>query len=275
MSRFSFKTFTSFLLVLTFLALTVSGIMLFLSPPGRIAHWTNWTLFGLGKEEWGAVHILMALVFLTGSLFHLLKFNWKVFLHYLKTKQRGFRYLRELAVSIGLFGLVLVGTLMQVPPFSSVIALHEEAKAYWEGESESPPIPHMELMTLREVASNLSLTQEQLSDGLTKLGLKSIDENQTLSEIAEAAQFSPHEVYGLLQKSLGDSHGVGSGALKPGRGMGRRTLAEISMEMEIAVDQAIEKLKANGIEANPDSRLRDLASEAGRSPHELLEILGE
>jgi hypothetical protein len=52
---------------------------------------------GLGKEEWGSVHILMAIVFLAGSLFHLLKFNWKVFAHYLKTKRRGFRYTRELA----------------------------------------------------------------------------------------------------------------------------------------------------------------------------------
>jgi len=68
MQRFSFKTFTSFLLVLTSFSLVFSGVILFLSPRGRVAHWTDWALMGLGKEEWGAVHILMAIVFLTGSL---------------------------------------------------------------------------------------------------------------------------------------------------------------------------------------------------------------
>ena len=56
-----------------FLMLILSGTMLYVSPPGRVAHWTGWTLLGGSKEQWGAVHSLMALVFLIGGLFHLLK----------------------------------------------------------------------------------------------------------------------------------------------------------------------------------------------------------
>lgn len=272
MSSFSFKTFTSFLLVVTFLALTFSGIMLFLSPPGRIAHWTNWTLVGLGKEEWVAVHILMATLFLTGSLFHLFKFNWRVFLHYLKRKQHGSLFRKELLLSIGLFGLVLGGTILQVPPFSTVMAVHEEVKGYWEDQSESPPIPHMELMSLREVALRLSLDNEQMAERLAKLGLESVQEEQTLAEVAILLGLSPNELYNLLTGSGGSNYTTVSGPARRS-GMGRKTLAEIASELEISVDQAIEKLKANGIDSQADQRLRDIASEAGKSPHELLEMI--
>ncbi len=83
-SKFSFKSFTTFILAWTFVVLILSGVMLFVSPPGRVAHWSNWTLGALTKEGWQEVHVLMAIVFLVGGLFHLLKFNWKVFTHYLK-----------------------------------------------------------------------------------------------------------------------------------------------------------------------------------------------
>lgn len=268
MSKFSFKTFTSFLLALTFLALTVSGVMLFLSPPGRVAHWTNWTLLGLGKEEWGSLHILMALVFLIGSLFHLLKFNWKVFLHYLKTKSKGFQHQKELVASVCLFMLVLGGTLLQVPPFISVIALHEEIKGSWEEQSEAPPVPHMERMSMTEVASGLDLTEEQVTRELSSIGVEGVDGDRMLAEVADDAGRSPQEIYRLLQR-------VGSGTDSPGsgRGMGRRTLAEIAAESGVSVENAIESISEIGIQVEATDRLREIASRANMSPHELIELI--
>ena len=65
--RFSAKGFTSLLLTCSFLVLAVSGIILFMTPKGRDAHWTNWTMLGLGKEGWGAVHINNSILFLAAS----------------------------------------------------------------------------------------------------------------------------------------------------------------------------------------------------------------
>jgi len=47
------KIFTSFLLTWTFLAVSISGLALYLSPKGRIANWIQWHLWGYTKEEWG------------------------------------------------------------------------------------------------------------------------------------------------------------------------------------------------------------------------------
>jgi len=72
---FNFRSFTAFILTWTFLTLVVSGAVLYIAPPGRIANWTRWQLIILTKEQWQAVHTLTAVAFLVGGLFHLLKFK--------------------------------------------------------------------------------------------------------------------------------------------------------------------------------------------------------
>jgi hypothetical protein len=54
---FQWRALTSVLMTLGFVLLAASGIVLFLSPPGRVANWTNWTILGLRKSDWGGVHI--------------------------------------------------------------------------------------------------------------------------------------------------------------------------------------------------------------------------
>jgi hypothetical protein len=48
---------------LSFLALAISGAVLWVSPPGRIANWTDWAMLGLRKSEWIDLHIWFALLF--------------------------------------------------------------------------------------------------------------------------------------------------------------------------------------------------------------------
>ena len=76
--RFSTKGFTSLLLTCCFLVMTVSGVILFLTPRGRDARWTDWTLFGLDKEEWGALHINNSILLLVVVAVHLV-LNWSMF----------------------------------------------------------------------------------------------------------------------------------------------------------------------------------------------------
>ncbi|MGW8179237.1 MAG: DUF4405 domain-containing protein [bacterium] len=274
MQRFNFKTFTSFLLVLTSLSLVVSGIILFLAPRGRVANWTDWALMGLGKEEWGAVHILMAIVFLTGSLFHLLKFNWKVFAHYLKTKRKGFRYTRELLSSIVIFSVVLAGTLVGVPPFISVINFQEDIKDYWEDYTSSPPVPHMELMSLTEVASKLQMSEEQLASRLQENGLSVGAEDRTLQELAQSNGTSPRKIFRIL--NLSQTPSGAEGTSEPGmirQGLGRQTLKEIALGFKIPVSEAVRRLRDRAVEAEAEERLKDIAERAQMSPHDLLAIL--
>jgi hypothetical protein len=273
MSSFNFKTFTSFLLALTFLALLLSGAVLFVSPPGRVAHWTHWTLLGLSKEAWSALHILIAVVFLTGGLFHLLKFNWKVFVHYLSSKRSGFQHKRELIASLGLFSLVLVGTLAQVPPFVSVMGIHDQLKEYWDDGTDSPPVPHMELMNLTEVASHLQVSPERVLSQLRAQGLETSSYDQTLKQVAENNAYSPQGVLRLLQGSLG--HDNASDSVPHRKGLGRMTLAEVSQELGMPIEQTVDILQANGLEGEPQERIRDIAARAKLPPQQLAALLRE
>ena len=95
--KFHWKVFVSFYVVFSFLALAVSGIVLYVAPPGRIANWSIWTLGALSKAQWQAVHTIVALLFIVAAGFHLY-FNWKVLMAYLRSKlAEGLRMKWELA----------------------------------------------------------------------------------------------------------------------------------------------------------------------------------
>jgi len=50
---FNWRGFTSLLLAAGFLILAGSGLVLYASPRGRVANWTDWEVLGLTKHEWG------------------------------------------------------------------------------------------------------------------------------------------------------------------------------------------------------------------------------
>jgi uncharacterized protein DUF4405 len=64
--RFQFRALVSVLTTVSFVTLATSGIILFITPPGRIAHWTGWRFWGLTKTQWSSVHIWFALLFVRG-----------------------------------------------------------------------------------------------------------------------------------------------------------------------------------------------------------------
>ena len=59
----------------------VSGVVLFVSPPGRVANWGNWRMIGLTKHEWTGVHTWFAAVFVVTAVFHLV-FNLRPLMNY-------------------------------------------------------------------------------------------------------------------------------------------------------------------------------------------------
>ena len=48
------------MLLLSFLVSAVSGIILFVRPEGSLARWVGWSVLGLDKAQWEAVHIVRA-----------------------------------------------------------------------------------------------------------------------------------------------------------------------------------------------------------------------
>jgi hypothetical protein len=67
---------TSLMTAAGFLIMTVSGIVAFIVPHGRIAYWTDWRFFGLTKNNWGDIHVIGCALFLIAGGFHIY-FNWR------------------------------------------------------------------------------------------------------------------------------------------------------------------------------------------------------
>ena len=83
--KFKFRGFVSLLTTATALISLFSGIVLYFTPQGKIAHWTNWTFWGLDKEIWGALHINSSLILFIVAIFHTY-YNWGILIGYIKKK---------------------------------------------------------------------------------------------------------------------------------------------------------------------------------------------
>ena len=270
------RNFFSILIAIAFLALAVSGVVLFLVPPGRVANWTDWRLAGLSKDQWQSLHICFAVVFAVGSVVHIY-LNWRTLVCYFTSRATGrlsFRW--EWALAIGLCAVVGFGTVLGLPPFSSFMAFHESVKHSWDAQERRPPIPHAELLTLSELAVEAGIPLETMQANLAAAGVDASDETATVGDLARQNELSPEGLYRLGSGERGGGPGKGGsahGAGGGGRGFGRLTLAEYCAEQGIAIEHALEKLRAAGLEAAPDRTLRDIADAGGLHPRRVREIV--
>jgi hypothetical protein len=232
--KFQIKAFVSLLLSLFFLALGFSGVILYLTPRGRVANWTGWTMLGLEKQGWQAVHINIALLFLIVAGLHLC-LNWGMFWGYIK-KKASFRVNMklEMLVAILIAGGVLVGTIEGVSPFGALVTLNYRIKDYWEREPVTAPIPHAEELSLGQLAGKLGLSTGQVIEALKQEGITAENDAATIAQLAEKNRLTPSDVYAAIKKHFpeveqlrqgrdrgkGQGEGKGSGS-GPGRGQGR------------------------------------------------------
>lgn len=268
--RFHLRGFTSFAVTISFLTLAVSGIVLYLSPRGRVANWTGWGFLGVGKESWGALHTVMALAFLgfAGLHFYL---NWKPFMNYLRNKAAGgIKLKRELVAAIVLSAVVIGGTLLNVPPFSAVTTLAENVKDYWETTEVPAPYTHAELSTVAEFAEKTGATVDEVTAKLEDSGIGITDPNQTIGDIAAAHGVSPST---LFARTATGNDGESKPGTRSSYGMGRKTFQQVCADAHVPVESALATLRAAGIEAQANENMRTIAERSGKNPHDLLALI--
>ncbi|NLI45677.1 MAG: DUF4405 domain-containing protein [Acidobacteria bacterium] len=270
----SFRRIVSLVTTLSFVMMAYTGIMLFLSPQGRVANWANWTLWGLGKDDYSAVHINFMVVFLIASILHIY-LNWACLVSYLRNAARRLVVVTpEFLLALGLTVVVFVGTLLAWPPFRNLVAFNGAVKASWIASYGEPPYGHAELSTLSQFARYLGIPPDDALARLRAGGLRVDDVGQTVDTVARRNGVPPQRVYDVL-RPVGPA-GQSANKLPPpgaGSGLGRKTLAELEREGLIRLPIALERLKARGVEAGGDSTLKEVAGELGVSPHDLLHDL--
>ena len=273
---FQWRALISVLVALCFLMMAVTGIVLFISPPGRVANWTNWSILGLRKGEWGGIHIWFGLLFLVVSVWHL-ALNWRPMLNYFKNRRRrSFSLRKEWLVACGIVVGIFIGTKAGLAPFSSLLAWNESVKQSWEQPQTRAPIPHAELLTLRELAAMAGTEVPVALVRLEAAGVKGATGDTVVAKIADQANVPAAQVYEIIASNLAKAgaggHGPGGGG--GAGGPGNKTLVQFCADEGIEVSVAQERLAAKGFKAEPSQTLRELAVAHGFSrPFELIEII--
>ena len=267
---FQWRGWTTFLLAISFIVDTVSGIILYISPPGRIANWTNWAVWGLDKGQWEAIHTIFGYLLLIVVGLHLW-YNWKMFMNFIWSKIRKALNLKwELVAATVVSLLVFLGTIWNIPPFSTTMNLGERFKESWEESEAEVPIVHAELMSLQEFTEKIKVPLEQAIDALKAKGYQVKDAQQTLGEIAEQHNTSPDKLYEAMK-----SEGVKPTVPKTieGSGLGKKSIEAICAEKGLSLDEALLRLKENGIEAKASDTLKDIAGKHGKAPMDIYNII--
>lgn len=265
--KFTLKKAVSLTLALSFLVMSYTGIMLFFTPKGKIANWTDWTLLGLSKTQYTDLHITMLFLFLATGIWHIY-FNWKPLTSYLKNKSHRFTVAKkELLLALALNGLFVGGTLMHLPPMQSIVNLNTAIKNYWEREQGAPPFGHAEEATPASLAAYGGFDAETALQRLKAEGILVKNADQTLQQIAVQNRTTAKRIYDLMVPQK-QRH-----AASPVSSLGRRSLEELAEMGYINLDDSVAYLKVKGVDATPQTRMREAADALGTTPYELFKSL--
>jgi hypothetical protein len=267
--RIEWRSFTTFYVVLSFAIITLSGVILFITPPGRVAYWSQWQFLWLTKQQWQAVHTIFTFLFVIAASFHLF-FNWKVLTTYLRVKlKEGMKRKSELTLASGVALLILVLTLANVPPFKTVMDFGEEARNSWVSPKDEPPIPHAELLTLAEFAEKVQIPLKQIKSQLAAAGIVADSATVSVKSLAKKHNLTPQQLYAKMQK--GTQQKVVQVA--EGGGYGRKTISQVCDQVNVTLAEGLRRLQARGIVADESNNVRDLAAKAGKSPIDIVKII--
>jgi hypothetical protein len=262
------RKITSLTLAWMFIVSAISGIMLYIAPPGRIAYWADWSMISLSKGDWDHLHTVMSILILFVVALHLY-YNWKAFTSYMKDKvTKALSATKELLISLAIVSVIIVGALTQVPPFGWIVDLGDYVSEEWEVTYGSPPYNHAELDTLKEFCQRLNINLENAKAKLEQHDIVYTEE-ASLLDIAQSNTTSPQAIYELV---VGKAQSEKTPAIE-GSGMGNKTLKQLCELRGLDLKVVKQTLKTKGIDVNSNEKFKEIAEANGIHPMELLEIV--
>jgi len=188
--------------------MSITGVVLYFTPLGRIARWTDWSFLAMSKDQLEAIHTTSSFVFLIAALFHIFTFNWRTFLHYFKARinaltQKVMKYRKELMTALILSVIIFMGTYYYLPPFSTLVDWGDQLKKSWAKGTEEAPVPGAEDLTLEEFSHRvLNLDTATVINYLRSQHLQVEDEKQSIEKIAHTNHISPSTLYQIMKQCL-------------------------------------------------------------------------
>jgi len=267
------RTIISMTLFISFVLLVVTSIILYIVPHGRVAYWSDWHLWGLTKNQWGDLHINLGFLFLLTGILHIY-LNWRPLLTAMKNRARQVIFFTPgFTVALIISLLVCTGTLLKVPPMSTVINLAENIKDKAAEKYGEPPYGHAELSSLRLFARRLGIDLDMALKLLQQRSIHFTGPSQTILEIAKENNLTPKQVYEIIKPALQSSRQKNGLPDTPPPGFGHRTLADICLKYHLDMPKILSGLARKKIIANPKQTIKEIAAANDMDPHALFTVL--
>ena len=255
----SLRKITSLTTLLSFLLLILTSTILYITPQGKIAFWANWNYWGIGKEEWSALHTNLGLLFLIAGIIHTL-LNWKPIVNYLRNKAKKIKvFTVDFNIALILTLVVAGMTLFSLPPIRLIQTFNHALKKAAAEKYGEPPYGHAEASSLHSFCKRTGLNLKTSIAVLEDNGLESISDEATLAEIARANDMTPQEVYLLIKPETPKMKATKPMPEKPRMGLGRRALAGVCAEYGLDPEETLNELRGYGIKATAEASMKEIA----------------
>ena len=268
----SLRKVTSLTTLLSFILLIITSIVLYITPQGKIAFWANWDYWGLGKEEWGALHTNLGLLFLIAGIIHTI-LNWKPIMAYLKNKAKAFKmFTPDFNIALAITLIITMMTLFNLPPINAIQTFNHSLKETAAEKYGNPPYGHAEASSLKSFCRRTGLDLKDAIRKLEKAELQSISADSTLAEIAQANDMTPQQVYDAI-KPAPPKRGDKEMPMKPGMGFGRKSLSGVCTTYGLDVTSTIQGLAGLGIEAASEWSMKEIGEKNDMEPHTVFDSI--
>ena len=265
----------SLTLLISLLPLVLTSVILYIVPEGRVAYWSDWTMLGLSKSQWGDVHINLGWLFLIAGLLHLY-LNWKPVVIYMKSKAKELKvFTLEFNIGLLLTLFFIVGTLLGIPPLSTILDFGTSFKEAVSEKYGEPPYGHAELSSLKTLARRTGLDLDQMKSELLAAGVKYESEEQIVLEVAKGNNLTPKEVWLVMQKAKPEEVSGAKSSFPdvPFPGFGKQTLEQICDIYHLDSKAIILAFEEKGFTVDVTQSVGEIANVNNSDPHTLFEII--
>ncbi len=264
----SMRRLASLTLFFSGLILTISSLVLFIEPHGRVAFWAQWQLLGLEKAQWDDIHLATGTLFILAALFHL-PLNWRPLMRYMAGKGSA----GALAASLALCLLVCLGAVFNLPPVRQLLDVGDAIKAHQSKRLGNPPFGHAELVPLEQLCRFTGIPTQEAVKALKAAGVKGASSKASLKGLAASNKTTPQRLYKLILNGVKDNGPRLPETPIPGTGM--MTIEEFASTYGMKAGAVVEILAKKGIKAQGSMTLKEVAEGAGTSPSRVYEAIKE
>lgn len=107
-----------------------------------------------------------------------------------------------MVISLVMVIVILTGTIISIPPFSSVMDLGSLIKDTWPANKDQPFLARAEKLSFDRFVQELGLETEKAAAFLKQKGIQVHDPQDSLKKTADLNHTSPSRIYKLLKEII-------------------------------------------------------------------------